>query len=55
LIQQLERMLRMEKVFLKIQTRLIIGVNEDDILLDDRTGWIHEVACEIIASWLGSE
>jgi hypothetical protein len=48
-------MLRMEKDFFKFQARLIIGAIEDDILLDDRTGWIHEVACEIIASWLGSE
>jgi hypothetical protein len=24
---------------------------EDDTLLDDRTGWIHEVVGEIILTW----
>jgi hypothetical protein len=33
---------------------LIIGVIEDDTLLDDGTGWIHEVTCELIMKWLES-
>jgi hypothetical protein len=36
------------KDFLKFQTGSIIGAIEDDILLDDRTGWIHKVAVEIL-------
>jgi hypothetical protein len=39
--------------FLKFQNGSIIGAIEDGILLDDRTGWIHEVTCEIIMTWLG--
>jgi hypothetical protein len=41
--------------FLKFQAGSIIGSIEDYIPLDDRTGWIHEVAVEIKVTWLGSE
>jgi hypothetical protein len=33
------------------QTESIIDVIEGDILLDGRSGWIHEVAGEIILTW----
>jgi hypothetical protein len=33
------------------QTELIIGLIKDDTLLDDGTGWIHEVTGEIILTW----
>jgi hypothetical protein len=38
----------MDMDFLKFQIGLIIGAIDNDILLDDRTGWIHEVTVEII-------
>jgi hypothetical protein len=31
---------------------LIISVIGDDILLDNRSRWIHEVMCEIKMTWL---
>jgi hypothetical protein len=34
------------------QTASIIDVIGDDILLDNRSRWIHEVMCEIKTSWL---
>jgi hypothetical protein len=34
------------------QTESIIGVIGDDILLDDRTGQIHEGTSEIMMPWL---
>jgi hypothetical protein len=36
-------------------TESIIGVIGDDILLDNRTGWIHEVTGEIILTWSRNE
>jgi hypothetical protein len=49
----------MENDFLKFQcqglsqipTRSIIGAIKDNILLDDKIGWIHEVAGEMILTW----
>jgi hypothetical protein len=35
----------------KFQTGSIIDAIEDDILLDDRLGWIHEVVGDIILTW----
>jgi hypothetical protein len=35
-----------------LQTESIIGVIGDDILLDNRSRWIHEVTCEIKTTWL---
>jgi hypothetical protein len=37
------------------QTQSNIGTIDDDLLLDGRIGWIHEVACEVRASWLKCE
>jgi hypothetical protein len=34
------------------QTKSIIDVIRDDIPLDNRLGWIHEVTCEIKMTWL---
>jgi hypothetical protein len=34
------------------QMKLIIGVIGDDILLDNRSRWIHEVTCEMKMTWL---
>jgi hypothetical protein len=34
------------------QMESIIGVIGDDILLDNRSRWIHEVMCEIKTTWL---
>jgi hypothetical protein len=34
------------------QIESIIGVIEDDILLDNRSRWIHEVTCEMKMMWL---
>jgi hypothetical protein len=48
LVHQLEKMLGIEENFLKFQSGSIIGAIEDDIILDDRTGWMHEVVGEII-------
>jgi hypothetical protein len=39
------------KDFLTFQDGSIIGAIKDDILMDDRIGWIYEVAWEIILSW----
>jgi hypothetical protein len=36
------------------QTDSIIGMIRDDILLDNRTGWIHEGTGEILLTWLKS-
>jgi hypothetical protein len=33
------------------QTESIIGTIEDDILLDGRIGWIHEVMGKVILTW----
>jgi hypothetical protein len=33
------------------QNESIIGVIEDDILLDGRIGWIHEVVGKVILTW----
>jgi hypothetical protein len=46
---------RMEKDFPKFQTGSIIGAIEDDILLDDRTGRIHEVVVKISLTWHRNE
>jgi hypothetical protein len=37
------------------QTELIFGVIKDDILMDTRTGQIHEGTSEIMTTWLKSE
>jgi hypothetical protein len=36
----------------KFQTESILGAIEDDILLDNRTGQIHEGTSEIMTTWL---
>jgi hypothetical protein len=43
------------KDFLKFQIGSIIDAIEDDILLDDRTRWINEVAIEISLTWRRNE
>jgi hypothetical protein len=43
------------KDFLKFQIGSIIDAVEDDILLDDRTRWISEVAIEISLTWRRNE
>jgi hypothetical protein len=43
------------KDFLKFQIGSIIDAVEDDILLDDRTRWINEVAIEISLTWRRNE
>jgi hypothetical protein len=66
LVQQLEWKLKKEKRIFSypnvkgdilhpgknFQTESIFGVIRDDILLDNRSKWIHKVACEIIMTWL---
>jgi hypothetical protein len=65
LVLQFEWILRMERTFpgskvkddilhrgKNFQTESNIGAIEDDLLLDGRTGWIHEVTCEIKMAWL---
>jgi hypothetical protein len=41
------------KDFLKFQTGSIIDAIQDDILLDNRIGWIHKVAGKFILTWRG--
>jgi hypothetical protein len=36
------------------QIEVIIGMMEDDILLDNRTGWIPKGTGEIMKTWLKS-